>query len=270
MAASNPVGGFVPIGCVRCPQYYRYEAARQAALAPDNEAIIELEDEPGYADALRDLDGFDRIWVIYEFHLNETWHPFVQPPREGMNRLGTFATRSPHRPNRIGISCVKLLEIDGLKLRIGQHDLLDKTPVLDLKPYLPYADAFPTAKAGWVDEVELNWFDVRWDSAARERAEWVAEEGGLDAINFAAVQLGTDPTDGNRKRVKQLEDGDWEISYRTFRLGFSLHVEERVATVTRMTSGYEPADLVEGSKDPHKDKDLHRAFLERYQSAAGN
>ena len=86
---------FAPIGYVECNQRYRYEAARQASIAPDNEAWIRLTEREGLLEALQGLAEFERIWVIYELHLNETWHPFVQPPREGLNNLGVFATRSP-------------------------------------------------------------------------------------------------------------------------------------------------------------------------------
>ena len=138
---------FAPIGYVECNQRYRYEAARQASIAPDNEARIQLIDREGLLEGLQGLAEFERIWVIYELHLNETWHPLVQPPREGLNKLGVFATRSPHRPNRIGLSCVQLRGIKGHTVHIAQHDLLDATPVLDIKPYVPYADAFPDARA---------------------------------------------------------------------------------------------------------------------------
>jgi tRNA-Thr(GGU) m(6)t(6)A37 methyltransferase TsaA len=105
-------------------------------------------------DALRSLDGFERIWLLYVFHMNEGWSALVRPPRGPRVKRGLFATRSPHRPNPIGLSAVQLVSIEGRVLRVHGIDLLDGTPILDIKPYIPYADAFPDARAGWVDEVD--------------------------------------------------------------------------------------------------------------------
>ena len=92
---------FSPIGYVECAQRYRYEAARQASIAPDNEAWIQLNEGQALQQGLAGLAEFERLWLLCELHLNETWHALVEPPREGMAKLGVFATRSPHRPNRI-------------------------------------------------------------------------------------------------------------------------------------------------------------------------
>ncbi|HKI60273.1 MAG TPA: tRNA (N6-threonylcarbamoyladenosine(37)-N6)-methyltransferase TrmO, partial [Mariprofundaceae bacterium] len=95
------------------------------------------------------------IWVIYWMHLNQGWNPLVIPPRGPKTKRGVLATRAPHRPNSIGLSVVRLLKVEGRELTIAAHDMLDGTPVLDIKPYLPYADALPEATHGWLDEVEL-------------------------------------------------------------------------------------------------------------------
>jgi tRNA-Thr(GGU) m(6)t(6)A37 methyltransferase TsaA len=254
-----------PIGRILCAQRYRYEAPRQGVLRPDNQAMIELSAGRGYEDGLTGLEGFERIWVIFELHLNESWHPFVQPPHEGAARRGVFATRSPHRPNRIGMSCVRLLGIDGLCLSVAGHDLLDQTPVLDLKPYVPYADAFPDAAAGWLQEVPANLYEMSFDADAATQAAWILQEGGLDCDNFAQVQLAEDPTDTERKRIKAGPTaGVWEIAYRTWRLDYMVNEAECSLRVTAIRSGYSAEDLVEGSVDRHKDKDVHRAYRERF------
>ena len=117
------------------------------------DAVIQLvESLP--LDALRGLEGFDRIWVLFRFHRSQGWAPLVRPPRKGAGRLGVLATRSPHRPNALGLSAVELLEVDGRTLKVRGVDFLDGTPVLDIKPYVPYADAFPEARAGWIDAVD--------------------------------------------------------------------------------------------------------------------
>ena len=147
-----------PIGFVRSPYAHRIDAPHQATVVDGTptgspaEAILELEpDLP--EEALRDLEGFERIWVIFVFHRSQGWAPLVRPPR-GRVKRGVLATRSPHRPNAIGLSAVELVAVEGRTLRLRGVDFLDGTPVLDLKPYVPYADAFPLAKAGWIDEVD--------------------------------------------------------------------------------------------------------------------
>jgi len=118
-----------------------------------DEATLEL-DPALPEETLRDLAGFAYIWVIFVLHKSEGWAPTVRPPRGPRVKRGVFATRSPHRPNAIGLSAVELTGIEGRTLRLRGVDLLDGTPVLDIKPYVPYADAFPLAKAGWIDEVD--------------------------------------------------------------------------------------------------------------------
>lgn len=104
-------------------------------------------------ESLRDLEGFDRVWLLSWFHLNGSGaRPLVRPPRGGDKR-GLFSTRSPHRPNPIGLSAVRLLAVEGRSLRVAELDLIHGTPILDIKPYVPDFDAFPTASRGWLDEV---------------------------------------------------------------------------------------------------------------------
>jgi tRNA-Thr(GGU) m(6)t(6)A37 methyltransferase TsaA len=105
-----------------------------------------LERNRNFEQALKDLEGFERIWVIYLFHLNDSWKPMVTPPRNKGKKVGVFASRSPHRPNGIGLSCVTLNRIEGLNIYISNSDILDGSPVLDIKPYLPWSDSFPDSK----------------------------------------------------------------------------------------------------------------------------
>lgn len=147
-----------PIGILRSPYVRRIDAPHQGTVVEGTEtgepalALLELAD---WLDeqVLQDLRGFERIWLIFGFHLSQGWSKTVKPPRGGPKR-GVLATRSPHRPNAIGLSAVELLQIEGRTLHLRGVDLLDETPVLDIKPYVPYADAFPDAKAGWIDELD--------------------------------------------------------------------------------------------------------------------
>ena len=147
-----------PIGILRSPYTRRIDAPHQSTVVEGTEtgafvqATLELQD---WLDekVLQDLAGFERLWLIFDFHRSEGWKSSVKPPRGGPKR-GVLATRSPHRPNSIGLSAVELAKIEGRTLHLRGVDLLDGTPVLDIKPYVPYADAFPDAKAGWIDDLD--------------------------------------------------------------------------------------------------------------------
>jgi len=140
------------IGVVHSSYKERFSTPRQPSLDDPLPASIELNAGMNFEQALKDVEGFTHIWVIYWMHLNQGWNPTVVPPRGPKVRRGLFATRAPHRPNSIGLSAVRLTGIEGRTLHIQGHDMLDGTPVLDIKPYLTYSDAFPDARCGWVED----------------------------------------------------------------------------------------------------------------------
>ena len=105
-------------------------------------------------ESLQDLAGFSRIWILAWMHLNQGWKPRVVPPRGPRQPRGVFATRAPHRPNPISLSVAEVVRVEPPIVYVAAVDLLDGTPVLDVKPYLPFADAFADARAGWVEAVE--------------------------------------------------------------------------------------------------------------------
>ena len=143
-----------PIGVVQSPYTERFGTPRQPAYAVENKpATITLHQGQNFEQALQDLESFSHIWVIYWMHLNQGWNPLVKPPRDKHNQHGVFSTRAPHRPNRLGLSVVPLLGIKGRIISIGQHDMLDGTPVLDIKPYIPESDTMMGANAGWIDKL---------------------------------------------------------------------------------------------------------------------
>lgn len=140
----------------------KFGIPRQSGLVNELTATVVFEPEYRNSDALRGLEGFSHLWLIWEFSKakRETWSPTVRPPRLGGNtRLGVFATRSPFRPNPIALSCVRLLEIrqtesDGTVLIVSGADLMDSTPIYDIKPYIPYADAHPEATGGFTADAD--------------------------------------------------------------------------------------------------------------------
>lgn len=146
---------FTPVAYARTAYPQNFGIPRQPGLVPSSWAKIEF--CPGFnADCVRGLEDFEWVWVQFVFHdaLSEGWNPLVRPPRlGGKEKRGVFATRSPHRPNGLGLSLLKLEKIsfDPLTLWLSGADLLDHTPILDIKPYLPFVEAHPEARSGFVE-----------------------------------------------------------------------------------------------------------------------
>ena len=146
-----------PIARVRSPFGSKFGVPRQSGLAPAVRSRLVFEKEYRSRDCLRGIEGFSHLWLIWGFSENEDrgWSPTVRPPRLGGNeRVGVFASRSPFRPNPLGLSCVRLVKVEwegseGPALLLGGADLLDGTPVYDIKPYLAYADSIPEAAGGF-------------------------------------------------------------------------------------------------------------------------
>ncbi len=149
-----------PIAHIQSPCREKFGIPRQSGLTPSLTVRLVFEEEFRRAEAVRGLEDFSHVWLLWGFHLNagKAWHSTVRPPRLGGNeRIGVFATRSPFRPNPIGLSAVALKGVvlnapDSPVLLLEGADLADGTPVYDIKPYIPYADAHPEARAGFVDE----------------------------------------------------------------------------------------------------------------------
>ena len=151
-----------PIAHIHSEFPTKFGIPRQSGLAPSLRAEILFEPEYRVAEAVRGLEAFSHVWLIWQFSqaVRQGWSPTVRPPRLGGNkRMGVFATRSPFRPNNLGLSSVKLEEIRldpqrGPVLLVSGADLLDGTPILDIKPYLPYVDSHPDAVGGFADPVK--------------------------------------------------------------------------------------------------------------------
>jgi tRNA (adenine37-N6)-methyltransferase len=257
-----------PIGHVRCAKKYRYETARQGVLAPDSTATIELLPRHNFEQALKDISDFERIWVLSLFHLNRNWKPLVHVPRHRRDKVGVFATRAPYRPNPIGLSCVTLLSVQGLSLTIGNVDLLDGTPVLDLKPYLPYADAFPDAGTGWVKNACSDCYAIDATDEAMLECGWIRTHAGINLPGFIEVQLQHAPRDTERKRITPAaHEDEYVLAYRTWRIFYRVLDFEKRVVVTHIRSGYFPEELAHGMEDKYRDKTLHRRYLQFLQES---
>lgn len=243
-----------PIGIFRSPQVHPYEAGRQ----PDqfhSEGFIELDAGHNFEQALTGLEGCERIWVIFLFHHNPHWNPMVLPPRGSDRKLGVFSTRSPYRPNPVGMSCVKVRSIDKLKIHVEGADLLDGSPVLDIKPYVAYADSFPGVEPEWLKNSAA--FKINVMATAENQLQWLEAQGLNQLRAFLLHQLEYEPTNSRKKRVKSSESGHI-IAYRTWRAEFLL--QDDYVEIQRIFSGYSPEDLQQ-EEDPYSDKDLHRQFI---------
>lgn len=246
---------FTPIGYFRSPQVHPYEAGRQ----PDShhsEGVIELSPGHNFEQALIGLEGCERIWILFLFHHNQHWNPMVLPPRGTDTKVGVFATRSPYRPNPVGISCVKVKAIDKLKITVEGADILDGSPIIDIKPYVAYSDSFES-EPEWLQSAVKH--QVMFSEKAVEQLNWL-EKKGLDQLRgFLLHQLEYEPTNSKKKRVKESKD-KFVIAYRTWRACFSINAA--TVTVEEIFSGYSDQDLA-SSEDPYSDKDLHRLFKQR-------
>ena len=253
-----------PIGFVRSPFIEKVEAPRQAVAEGAEGIEGRIEMLPEHEHALDDLDGFDRIWILFWFHLVERagkGSPSkVLPPRSDRKR-GVFATRSPHRPNPIGMSAVRLVRVEGLVVHVRDLDLIDGTPVLDLKPYIPYADAFPDAATGWVgaNDPRPSW-GVRFTPEAEAQLAWLASEGNLafDLRAWIEEALALGPQPHPYRRIKKTESGELLLAVKEWRARFSVDVAESILTVDAIRSGFRARELANG-EDPALV--VHRAFV---------
>jgi tRNA-Thr(GGU) m(6)t(6)A37 methyltransferase TsaA len=243
------------------------EAARQPRAAVGTTARIELLPGRNFEHALEDLERWELIWVIFWFHLNPGWRPKVLPPRSTTGRKGVFATRSPHRPNPLGMSVVRLERIEGLVLHIRDTDMLDGTPVLDLKPYVAYTDAHPGAGTGWLEDAAragmptqptdpVSAYAVRFEALATEQAAWIEAHTGLAIRERIQTTLALGPTSHPYRRIRRV--GDWmQLSVKEWRVRFA--TIERDVRVIDINSGFRDSQLAAGGVDEsHR---LHREFL---------
>jgi len=230
-----------PIGFLQSDLKQRYETPRQGVLAKESKAVIILNANENFEQAVKDLEGFERIWIIYQFHLNKNWKPLVTPPRHTRSKVGVFATRAPYRPNQIGLSCVKLVKVDGLKIHISESDILDGSPILDIKPYLPYSDSFPDVKTGWVKSGLENIYEVIFDEKTKMISDKLKAKENVNLLNYAHVQLEFNPTDTTRKRIshsakKLSTENNFVLAYQKWRINYTVDEINKKVFITAITT----------------------------------
>lgn len=262
-----------PIGHVRTGKHLKHAARHQPDETAEERNLIELVPVPGYQEALHDLEGFGRIWLVWWFHLNTRWRSKVLPPYGPDRRLGLFATRSPHRPNPIGITPVRLFSVRKNVLEIGPCDLVDGTPILDIKPYLPAYDSFPDSATGWwgdfmAAEAARGPTKVVVAPLARAQLDWLRTEWQVEFEGRMAEILGRDPTPHRTRRIRKRRGGGFDIACGAWRAVFDL--ADGVATVTSIEPAFPPTFLKDTGRTRIPDREAQVGFLRKWGGAGAH
>lgn len=208
-----------PIAHYHSPLKTKFGVPRQSGLVPELQGLVLLEPQYSNPDAFRGIDDFDYLWLIWSFSLNETrdgdWSPLVRPPLLGGNEyMGVFATRSPYRPNSLGLSSVRLLGVEVVNgvvaLRVAGADLADGTPIYDIKPYVEYADSHPGTRSGFVDKKRWKTLEVLFPHNYREH---------FDEATYSALckLLALDPRPqyhDDPSRVYGMPFGEYDVRFK--------------------------------------------------------
>ncbi len=228
-----------PIAVIRSCFKEKFGIPRQPNLVPEAPATLVFEPEFARPEAIRGLAGFSHIWIIFLFHQAPagSWRTMVRPPRLGGNKkVGIFASRSPFRPNPVGMSAVALESIEqtpkGPVLHLKGGDFLDQTPVLDIKPYLPYADSIPDAAPGFAPEAPAPGLEIRFCETAREQCLEI--ERKIPRFTAIVTQvLENDPRPAYT--ADRGEEVEQEFGFCLFDRNIKWRQKGRTATVTQIT-----------------------------------
>jgi tRNA-Thr(GGU) m(6)t(6)A37 methyltransferase TsaA len=192
----EPVSDLKPIGYLESCYRDKFGTPRQSGLSPEAWSQLKIRADLQPEQALQGLENFSHVWLIFLFHQNKTarYHAKVHPPRLGGDSMGVFATRSPHRPNPLGLSLVELVRIDVDTLIFAGADLVDGTPILDVKPYLPEIESKPEARTGWLGQLEKAQITVEFlPEASAVLLQWQAAHPGKKLKEMIVDTLKLDP-----------------------------------------------------------------------------
>ena len=248
-----------PIGIFESAQVEPYQAGRQ----PDELGLfgkIRLNSGENFEQALQDLSGCSHLWIIFGFHQNENWKPLVQAPRSS-KKIGVFATRAPYRPNPIGLSLVELISVNGLIVEIGGNDILNASPIFDIKPYHPEYDVAENAKIDWIEKSSFHQNQISISPYADSQLEYLEKNNVKEIRAFITRQLEYDPTNKDKKRVEEFPNY-FSLAYRTWRIDFTF--AENLIGILSIRSGYSEQDLLDVD-DKYNDKALHRLFNREFK-----
>ena len=209
----------------------KFGIPRQSGVVEEAMGAVIFEPEYRNPDALRGIDGYSHLWLIWQFSeaVRKDWSPTVRPPRLGGNtRMGVFATRSPFRPNNLGLSCVRLLEVEetkefGTVLHVGGADLMNGTPIFDIKPYIPYGDAHPDAVGGFTDHADDFLLEVVFPDELLKRIPTAKRQALLGVLSH-------DPRPSYQRDANRV----YGLSFAGFNIRFS--VSDSILTVTEISN----------------------------------
>lgn len=228
-----------PIGKIYTPFKEKFGVPRQSLMLPKARGVIVLNSDPRFYDAIRCLKDFSHLWIIFKFEdLGRDWQPLVSPPRlDAPSRVGVFATRSPYRPNPIGMSVVELDYIEDnpkseIKIHVRGVDLLDQTLILDIKPYVPYVDCVPQARGAFT-ETAIPKYEVEYSAQALECLRLQGEEDQL--LIHQILEL--DPRPVSQKKMAPIEDSQSEgreFAFRIFNVDIKWKITHQKITVTKI------------------------------------
>ncbi|MEK2689788.1 tRNA (N6-threonylcarbamoyladenosine(37)-N6)-methyltransferase TrmO [Bdellovibrio sp. GT3] len=226
-----------PIGYIESCFKDKFGTPRQPGLVKSAWAKLKIRADLQPEEALQGLEGFSHVWLVWVFHQNKVarYHAKVHPPRMGGKSIGLFATRTPHRPNPIGLSLVELVKVEKDGIIVSGADLVDGTPILDIKPYLPEIESIPNARTGWTSEVVKDPIQVEFtEHASKILAQWQKQNPDKKLQEIIEDTLKLDP----RPVVYRGYEGDEGSPYRNkhaVRLfDGDIHFEFENATLVRV------------------------------------
>lgn len=207
---------------------------------------------------LLEAQGFSHFWVIFQFNQSLQVKEVTHPPDHPDLTVGVWASRSPYRPNHIGLSCLEVAKLELAEKRIyfSDCDILDGSPVIDIKPYHVWADSKPQASSGWMKKNQAAPFSINIAKDLTKKFDWIFNETGWDVMQAVCAQLESQPSDFKRKRITQDKDF-YVLAFRTWRVRFT--ITEASIELLDVYSGYSDTELRE-EPDPFADKAAHKKF----------
>ena len=218
-----------PVAIIHTPFKQKFGIPRQPGVVSAACGVVELIAPYNQPEMLKGLDAFSHVWLVWRFHAvpDGQWKPMVRPPRLGGNkRVGVFASRSPFRPNPIGLSVVKLDAIEGNRIMVSGVDLMDATPILDIKPYVPYSDCIPEATQGFAKGAPAPCLHVAFSANAESQLQQHENAEELRQLIIGLLQI--DP----RPAYKQHQDGEYGFRLHDFDLRWSVSADQQVEVLS--------------------------------------
>jgi len=221
-----------PIAYISTPYKQKFAIPRQPGLVKAAKGVIHFTDEFNDPNCIRGIEQFSHLWLIFQFHHNQGWSPLVRPPRLGGNKKqGVFATRSSFRPNGLGMSVVTLEKCienkQGTDIVVSGIDLLDNTPILDIKPYVPYADSLPYADGGFAELAPTNDLEVHFSEVAQNQLQHI-NRTELQELIIAVLQQ--DP----RPAYKQNKPDPKTYAMSLYQFNIHFQINAQICTVTQI------------------------------------